>query len=109
MSGGTIVREARRRAGITQAELAERVGTTQSALARLERGHTEPSLHRVQELVRACGLDLRVGMDALDDSDWSVARTNLALDVDGRVRQHQAALRFALAGRKAVEARRARA
>ena len=109
MSGGAIVREARRRAGITQAELAERVGTTQSALARLERGHTEPSLQRVQELVRACGLDLRVGMDPIDESDWSVARANLALDVDRRVRQHQRALRFARAGRAALEAHRARA
>jgi len=90
MSGGAIVREARRRAGITQAELAGRVGTTQSALARLERGHTEPSLRRVLELVRACGFDLRVGVDPLDDSDWSVARSNLTLDVDGRVRPQAA-------------------
>lgn len=102
------MREARRRAGITQTELAERVGTTQSAIARLERGHTEPSLHRVQELVRACGLDLRIGVDALDDSDWSVARGNLELDVDGRVRQHQRALRFARAGGQAMGDRRAR-
>ena len=103
------MREARRRAGITQAELADRVGATQSALARLERGHTEPSFERVLDLVRACGLDLRIGVDALDDSDWSVARANLALDVDGRVRQHQRALRFARAGRRALETSRARA
>jgi len=109
MRGGIIVREARRRAGITQAELAERVGTTQSALARLERGHTEPSLHRVQELVRACGLDLRIGVDALDDSDWPVARANLTLDVDGRVRQHRRVLRFVRAGREAMGSSRGRA
>lgn len=109
MTGGSIVREARRRAGLTQAELAGLVGTTQSAVARLERGHTEPSLQRVQELVRACGLELRIGVRPLDDSDWSVARANLALDVDRRVRQHRAALRFAREGRAAMEARGARA
>jgi hypothetical protein len=109
MSGGAIVREARRRAGLTQAELARRVGTTQSALARLERGHTEPTLQRVQGLVRACGLDLRIEMDRVDESDWSVTRANLALSVDRRIRQHQRALRFARAGRAAMEARGARA
>jgi transcriptional regulator with XRE-family HTH domain len=48
------------RAGLTQAQLAERVGTTQSAIARVERGRTVPSLARVRELVTACGLELRI-------------------------------------------------
>jgi len=104
MSGGTLVREARRRAGLTQAELASRVGTTQSAIARLERGRTEPTAERIGQLVGACGLELQVHLAPLDDSDWSVARSNLALDVDSRVRQHQGALRFARAGRAAMQA-----
>jgi len=94
-----VVREARRRAGLTQDELARRVGTTQSAIARIERGRTAPSLERLRELVRACGLDLELRLVPLDDSDWSVALTNLELSVDERVRQHQAVLRFARAGR----------
>ena len=102
MTGATLVREARRRAGLTQTELARRVGTTQSAIARLERGHTDPSVERVRHLVNAVGLDLHVGLAPIDDSDWSVARSNLALDVDARVRQHAAALRFARAGRQAA-------
>ena len=102
MKGGGLVREARRRVGLTQVELAGRVGTTQSAIARLERGRTEPSLERVGELLSACGLDLNVQLTPADDSDWSVARTNLALDVDARVRHNQAALRFARAGREAM-------
>ena len=60
MDGGSLVREARRRAGLSQAELAARVGTTQSAIARLERGRASPSFRRVRELVAACGLELRV-------------------------------------------------
>ena len=99
------MREGRRRAGLTQAELAARAGTTQSAIARLERGRTSPSMERLTELLRACWFDLRVGIADADDSDWSVARANLALDLDARVRQHQAAVRFARAGREAMEGR----
>jgi transcriptional regulator with XRE-family HTH domain len=101
-----LVREARRRAGLTQVELARRAGTTQSAIARLERGRTEPSVEHVRQLVNAAGLDLQVHLAPLDDADWSVARSNLALDVNGRVRKHAAALRFARAGRRAARERR---
>lgn len=101
MHGGTIVREARRRAGITQAELADRVATTQSALARLERGHSEPSFMRVRELVRASGFDLRIGLTPIDDSNWSVAYTILQLDTDQRVRQLLAVLELGRDGRAA--------
>jgi len=103
MRAGDLVREGRRRAHLTQGELARRVGTTQSAIARLERRRTEPSLRRTNELLRACGVDLDVRLLAVDDSDWSVAHANLALDINARVRQHQAALRFAQAGRAALE------
>jgi transcriptional regulator with XRE-family HTH domain len=102
MRGGTLIREARRRAGLTQLELAARLGTTQSAIARIERGGTEPSYRRVVEALRACGFDLLSRMLPTDDSDWSVASTNLTVDPDTRVRRHQAALRFAEAGRRAL-------
>jgi transcriptional regulator with XRE-family HTH domain len=68
------VREARRRAGLTQHDLAERAGTTQSAIARLETGRTSPSLDAVQRLVRLCGLDLEVALVERDDSDAAQAR-----------------------------------
>jgi transcriptional regulator with XRE-family HTH domain len=102
MRGGTIVREARRRAGLTQTELAARLGTTQSAVARLERGATEPSFERVAAAVRVCGLELVPHVRPADDSDWSVASGNLALTVDQRVRRHRSAVRFAEAGRRAL-------
>jgi transcriptional regulator with XRE-family HTH domain len=102
MRGGELIREARRRAGLTQAQLAERLGTTQSAIARLERGATEPSYARVAEAVAACGLDLQPRLVPADDADWSVASTNLAVDADTRVRRHQAALGFARAGAEAM-------
>ncbi|MGH2539989.1 MAG: helix-turn-helix domain-containing protein [Actinomycetota bacterium] len=107
MRGGALIREARRRARLTQRELAARLGTTQSAIARLERGGTEPSYERVVQAVRACGLDLQPRLHPADDADWSVASTNLAADPETRVRRHQAALRFAEAGRRAMTDARA--
>jgi transcriptional regulator with XRE-family HTH domain len=97
-----LVREARRRSGLTQRRLAALTGTTQSAIARIESGATEPSFERVAELVRACGLQLVSHLAPADDADWSVASANLRLSPEARVRQHQAAVRFARAGREAL-------
>ena len=107
MNGGQFVLEARRRAGLTQRELARRVGLSQPQVARIEAGVVAPSFERVVDLVRACDLDLVASITRADDSDWHVALANVALDVDARVRQHQAALRFARAGRAALERVRA--
>ncbi len=56
--------KARAAAGITQAELAERIGTTQSAIARLEsgKGKHSPSLATLQKYAHAlgCRLELRL-------------------------------------------------
>ena len=107
MTGGHFVLEARRRAGLTQRQLAARVGLSQPQIARIEAGATATSFERVVDLVRACDLDLVASITPADDSDWHVALANLALSVDTRVQQHQAALRFARAGRTALEQARA--
>jgi transcriptional regulator with XRE-family HTH domain len=72
--GNDLVREARRRAGLSQRELAERAGTTQSAIARLETGRSTPSFDTVLRLVRLCGLDLDVMLVERDESDWAQAQ-----------------------------------
>ncbi len=109
MNGRTLVREARRRSGLTQAELAERVGTTQSAIARLEAGATAPSLARVDQIVRACGLTLVVELDdagRIDPDEWQRAQRNLALTADERLASAVRAAQFVLSGRQAVGRRR---
>jgi len=58
-----IVKEARRRAGLSQAQLAGRSGTSQSAIARYERARALPSLSTLYRLVQACGLDLRMHLE----------------------------------------------
>lgn len=47
--------EARSRAGLSQAELAERMGTTQSAVARMESGRQLPSLRTLYRYAKATG------------------------------------------------------
>ena len=55
--------EARTRAKLTQAELAQRMNTTQSAVARLESGRTRPSTRTLQKIARATRTRLRISFD----------------------------------------------
>ena len=63
------MREARKRSGMTQQQLADKAGTTQSAIARLESGRTSPALEDVQRLMRLAGFELIVSLAPFDDSD----------------------------------------
>ena len=51
---------ARVKRGVTQAELARRVGTTQSAIARFEAGRGNPTLDFMHRVSEAVGKDLVV-------------------------------------------------
>ena len=66
MVSGDLLREARLRAGLSQAELARRAGTPRSAIGRWERGEVLPSFERLRELVRACGLEVTYGLASAD-------------------------------------------
>lgn len=68
MIGANIIKEARRRAGISQAELAKRLGTSQSVVGRWETGTRTPSIESIVAAARACGLDLHLGL-ANHDAD----------------------------------------
>ena len=52
-----------RRAALTQAELAERMETTQSVVARLESGRIHPSTRTLERVARATGTRLRISFD----------------------------------------------
>ncbi len=47
--------KARERAGLTQAEVARRMGTTQPAVARLERGEADPRLSTIERYAEVIG------------------------------------------------------
>jgi hypothetical protein len=72
-----LIREARRRAGITQAELARRVGTSQPAIARYERARSMPDLPTLHRIVEACGLELRLELAESDPQQEAAARIAL--------------------------------
>jgi uncharacterized protein len=51
----SVLRDARRRAGLTQAELGQRAGVTQSVISAYESGRRQPSLPVLLGLLRATG------------------------------------------------------
>lgn len=57
---GARVRAERERLGLTQTELAEKMGTTQPTIARLEAGGVIPSLDTLHRAADAFGLELVV-------------------------------------------------
>jgi len=85
--GGELVREGRKRAGLTQVELAGRAGTTQSAIARLESGRTSPALEQVERLLRLCGFQLVIELAPYDDSDIVQAEASLRRTPSERARR----------------------
>jgi transcriptional regulator with XRE-family HTH domain len=65
-----VIFEARKAAGLTQKELAERVGTTQPVIARLESADYEGhSLAMLERIAAALGLRLEVRFVAKDGCD----------------------------------------
>lgn len=69
-----LVHRLRTEAGLTQAELAQRMGTTQSAIARMEAGGTRPTLETLERLAAAIGQELVVGVGAQLSQNRSIAK-----------------------------------
>ena len=59
-SAGTLLREARERAGITQQTLALRAGVSQAAISRLERGDRSLTLETLERLLLALAEQLEL-------------------------------------------------
>lgn len=55
---GQIVHEARKKEGVTQLELASRVGTSKSYISRIENGLVEPSAGLFLNIINALGLNI---------------------------------------------------
>lgn len=62
------LRALREKRGLSQRELAERVGTTQSAIARLESGQISPSLPTLDRVAAALDADVVVTFPDLKES-----------------------------------------
>jgi transcriptional regulator with XRE-family HTH domain len=64
----SLLIEARSRANLTQAELAERMGTSQSTIARLESGKAKPTLATLRRLAKATGMRLKISLEPASKS-----------------------------------------
>ena len=79
MKGGYLIKEARKRAGLSQRALAERLTTSQSVIARWESGSRSPTMETVTRALRACGLELDVVLLPVDQQDIAMAAKNVRL------------------------------
>jgi len=64
-----LVYTLRTRAGLTQTELARRMGTTQSSIARIESGCSLATLDMLSRLAHATGSTLRLAAPGVSDID----------------------------------------
>lgn len=92
MRSAALIREARLRAGLTQAELAERTGRDRSVIARWEQAVVAPSVETLIELARACGFDLPLELEPLDTTTDERLKKNAMLSPERRVRRLLTAL-----------------
>ncbi len=78
-SPGELLREARTRRGVSQKRLAIRVGTTQSAISRIEQDRVSPSVETLRSLLHMLGEDLVLTTTERDAGiDRAMTRANLA-------------------------------
>ena len=83
---GALIRECRRRADLSQGALAERLGTTQSAVSRWERGHESPRVDTLGRILQACGFEVDLTFRRHDDEDRAQIRHMLTLTPVERLR-----------------------
>lgn len=65
---GAFVRRARLRRGLDQADLAQRLGTSQAAISRVERDLVSPKLETLERILNAMGETLQLSTLSLSDS-----------------------------------------
>lgn len=71
---GQLLRETRRRRGVSQRRLAIRAGTTQSAISRIENDQLSPTVETLRSLIHMLGEDLVL---SASPRDWGIDRTQV--------------------------------
>ena len=102
MVSAILLRGARLRAGLSQAELARRAGKARSVIGRWERGEVKPCFETLRELVRACGLDVSYGLVRHDDSSRSLIEESLRLNPDERLERLRGWIGFSVEARESL-------
>lgn len=105
MNASSLIREARRSAGLTQAGLARRLGTTQSAIARLEAADANPRIDTLTRALDACGREVSLeSWPRRSSIDETLVAGRLRLTPEQRIKSFERAYaetrQIALAGRR---------
>ena len=74
VTAGRVLKEARRRAGLSLRELAERAGTSHSTLSAYERGAKTPSVTTLERILRAAGFALDLALVPRRDTGRELER-----------------------------------
>ena len=86
MTPATLIRGARRSAGLTQAQLARRLGVAQPVVARLESPTANPTVRTLDRALRATGHRLALATEPYRSSvDESLIRKHLELTPAQRI------------------------
>jgi transcriptional regulator with XRE-family HTH domain len=103
---GSLIRHARESVGLSQAELARRIETTQSAVARLESGRSNPRLDTLDRAIAATGQRLAITVEPDFGLDETLIAGNLRLAPADRLRRfasgYASARKLREAGKKAL-------
>ncbi len=104
---GRMVRYARRRAGLTQRQLAAKSGIPQETIARIERGRVDPRVGTLDRLLEACEFGLEVMPRLGIGIDRAQICERLDLPPEARllraVRENESMLRFRANLRRVAE------
>ena len=84
-SSGSLIREARLRAGLSQGDLGQRTGKDRAQIARWERDDVSPPYETLRTLVRACGFDLSTELVDYDSGPTERVREVLSLSPQERL------------------------
>jgi transcriptional regulator with XRE-family HTH domain len=102
---GQLLRDARRRHGLTQQQLAMRARTSQAAISRIERGVVSPSIAMLAQLLDLMGEELVLEARPIDyGHDRTLLRENLARSVSDRIDHATTFANFVLRNRGAARA-----
>ena len=103
LTPGELLREARRRHGVTQQQLAARARTSQAAISRIERDVVSPSVATLASLLDLLGEELELSARAIDyGHDRTLIRQNLAKTVSERIDHGASFANFVLQNRGAA-------
>jgi predicted transcriptional regulator len=95
MEPSTLVKRARKAAGLTQAELAKRARMKQPEIARLEAPGANPRLSTLNRVVAATGHSLKLDLDEDFGLDETLIVASLRQTPDERLHGFESIYRFA--------------